>query len=82
VGKNARRLRLAKNLSRRSLAEASGVSESTIKRFELTGTITLEAMVLLATPLDERGSITRLFNPSHPASLDELRNSRRQRGSR
>ena len=82
VGKNARKLRLAKNLSRRSLAEQSGVSASTIKRFELTGSITLEAMILLATPLDQRTAIAKIFNPDQPGSLEELKNSRRQRGVR
>lgn len=39
--------RLSKNLSRKTLAENSGVSESTIKRFELTGVVTLEALILI-----------------------------------
>ena len=47
IGENARALRLAQNLSRKTLAERAGVSESTIKRFETTGQITLDALVLL-----------------------------------
>lgn len=47
VGSNAKKRRLSKNLSRKTLAENSGVSESTIKRFELTGVVTLEALILI-----------------------------------
>ncbi|WP_039055861.1 helix-turn-helix transcriptional regulator [Enterobacter sp. Bisph1] len=82
VGSHAKKLRLAKNLSRKTLAEKSGVSESTIKRFETTGIATLEVVILLATALDDLSPVTRLFNPEHPASLDELKNSRRKRGMR
>ncbi|ASL25594.1 helix-turn-helix domain-containing protein [Azotobacter chroococcum] len=82
VGKNAQTLRLSKNLSRKTLAEQSGVSESSIKRFELTGSITLEAMILLATSLDELTPISRLFKPSQPNSYEELKNSKRKRGTK
>lgn len=80
VGDNAKKLRLAKNLSRKTLAEKSGVSESTIKRFETTGIVTLEALILLATALDELSAVTQLFKPEHPGSIEELKNARRKRG--
>lgn len=82
TGQNAKALRLSKNLSRRTLAEKSGVSETTIKRFETTGVVTFEALILLATALDERAAVTRLFNPEHPNSVDELKNAKRKRGMR
>ena len=82
TGQNAKALRLSKNLSRRTLAEKSGVSETTIKRFEMTGVVTFEALILLATALDERAAVTRLFNPEHPNSVDELKNAKRKRGMR
>lgn len=82
VGKNAKTLRLSKNLSRKTLAEKSGVSESSIKRFEMTGSITLEAMILLATALDELTPISKLFKPSQPDSYNELKNARRMRGTK
>ncbi|WP_233599202.1 helix-turn-helix domain-containing protein [Erwinia sp. JUb26] len=82
IGENAKTLRLSKNLSRRTLAEKSGVSESTIKRFETTGIVTLEALILLATALDERNAVTKLFSPEHPHSMDELKNAKRKRGMR
>jgi len=82
VGENAKSLRLSKNLSRKTLAEKSGVSESTIKRFEMTGVVTLETLILMATALDELTSVTRLFKPEHPNSYDELKNAKRKRGMR
>ncbi|POA21742.1 XRE family transcriptional regulator [Pseudomonas sp. FW300-N1A1] len=82
LGKNAESLRLSKNLSRKTLAEQSGVSESSIKRFEYTGSITLESMILLATALDELTPVMSLFKPSHPSSIDELKNLKRKRGTK
>ncbi|MGQ7816789.1 helix-turn-helix domain-containing protein [Metapseudomonas furukawaii] len=61
VGENARALRLAQNLSRKTLAERAGVSDSTIKRFETTGQITLEALVLLASSLGGMLLMDRFF---------------------
>ncbi|WP_077046969.1 helix-turn-helix transcriptional regulator [Pseudomonas sp. KK4] len=82
VGENAKTLRLSKNLSRKTLAEKSGVSESTIKRFETTGVVTLEALILMATALDELTCVTRLFKTEHPNSIEELKNAKRKRGMR
>ena len=82
VGGNAKALRLSRNLSRKTLAEKSGVSETTIKRFETTGIITLETLILLATALDELTAVTKLFRPDHPNSIDELKNANRKRGMR
>ncbi|OWJ95600.1 hypothetical protein B6S59_10290 [Pseudomonas sp. A46] len=61
VGENALALRLAQNLSRKTLSERAGVSESTIKRFETTGQITLEALVLLASSLGGHAADGSLF---------------------
>ncbi len=82
VGKNAKKLRLSKNLSRKTLAQLSGVSESSIQRFETSGATTLESMILLATALDELTPLTTLFKPMQPNSLAELKNSKRKRGTK
>ncbi|KMT55453.1 helix-turn-helix domain-containing protein [Pseudomonas fildesensis] len=82
VGSNAKALRLSKNLSRKTLAEKSGVSESTIKRFEMTGVVTLEGLILLATALDELTCVAKLFKPEHPNTYEELKNAKRKRGTR
>ena len=82
LGANAQALRLSKNLSRKTLAKLSGVSESSIKRFEHTGAITLESMILLATALDELTPVMDLFKPSRPNSIEELKNLKRKRGNK
>lgn len=82
IGENARALRLAQNLSRKTLAERSGVSESTIKRFETTGQISLDALVLLASALGVAHQLRELFTQAQPASLNELKQTGRQRGRR
>lgn len=82
IGKNAQALRLSKNLSRKTLAQLSGVSESSIKRFELTGSITLESMILLASALDELSPLSRLFTLTQFDSYAQLKNVNRQRGTK
>lgn len=81
IGKNARILRLSKNYSRKTLAQLSGVSESSIKRFEATGSITLESMILLATALDDLSPISNLFKLTEFSSLAQLKNLKRKRGT-
>nr|WP_290982988.1 helix-turn-helix transcriptional regulator [Halomonas sp.] len=68
VGANARAARLAKNLSRKTLAQMTGISESTIKRFESTGQITLDSLVLIATALGTTRQIAELFEYEHAIS--------------
>ncbi|WP_339367048.1 helix-turn-helix domain-containing protein [Cellvibrio sp. OA-2007] len=82
LGQNARQLRLARNLSRKTLAKLSGVSESSIKRFEVSGSITLESLILLAAALDQLAPISALFKPEQPSSIAELKNARRKRGAK
>jgi len=82
IGENARELRLAQNLSRKTLAERAGVSDSTIKRFETTGQITLDALVLLASALGVAQQLSGLFKHAQPVSLDELKQGGRVRGRR
>jgi len=82
VGKNAQALRLSKNLSRKTLAQLSGVSESSIKRFELTGSITLESVILLATALDDLTPVSNLFKLTEFSSSAQLKNLKRQRGTK
>jgi len=82
IGKNAQALRLSKNLSRKTLAQLSGVSESSIKRFELTGSITLESVILLATALDDLAPVSNLFKLTEFSSSAQLKNLKRQRGTK
>ena len=80
IGANAREARLAQNLSRKSLAQMAGVSESTIKRFESNGQITLDGLVLIATALGATRQLAELFVYEHPLTLEEIKQVGRSRG--
>lgn len=79
IAQQAQQKRLEKNLSRKSLAERSGVPESTIKRFETTGNISLNALLELAWVLDSLQDFSQLFLTQSPSSLFQKATAR-QRG--
>jgi transcriptional regulator with XRE-family HTH domain len=80
IAGNAKRLRLGKNLSRRTLAQKSGVPESNIKRFETTGKISLDGLLLIAICLGAEEPLTSLFASTPSLTLQELKNYERARG--
>ena len=51
IAKQARELRLEKNLTQEGLAKRSGVSLASIKRFERLGKISLESLLEIALVL-------------------------------
>ena len=86
LGRRLRALRLAHRWRRVTLAERTGVSASTIQRFETSGKITLENLLRLAEGLGRADELAVLFEPPPARSIDELerRTSRPlpKRGSR
>ena len=68
--------RLAMNLTQRELAERSGVTWASLKRFERQGLIALESLLKLAVVLDCLDDFDRLAVESEPIpaaqSLDAL----------
>ena len=82
MGADARQLRLAQNISRKTLAERTGVSESTIKRFEGTGQISLEGLMLVACVLKRQRGLADVFRQEAPVSLETLKQPVRVRGRR
>lgn len=82
IGENFKSLRLSKNMSRKTMAKKSGVSMSTIQRFETTGIISLESLILLGIAINETESIAKLFHTEHPNSYEALKNTKRQRGTK
>ncbi|VVO42089.1 helix-turn-helix domain-containing protein [Pseudomonas fluorescens] len=80
IAENAKRLRLSKNFSRRMLALKSGVPESNIKRFETTGKISLDGLLLIAICLGAEEPLANLFGAPQSLSLQELKNYDRSRG--
>ena len=70
------------NWPRHHLASKSGVTESTIKRFEKNGQITLENLIRLAQAMGAADEILSLFPLPSLQSLAEVeqRSKQRQRG--
>jgi hypothetical protein len=78
LARSAREKRLSLNLSQQSLSKASGVSYSVIKKFELTGKISLESLLKLAAALGNLSDFTEIFTQttfSARNTFDELMKS-------
>lgn len=74
-------LRLMSNLKRESLAEMSGVPAPSIKRFELTGEISLRSLLKLAHALGALDTVDGLFVVSRSfSSLDEIEAMENKKG--
>ncbi len=71
LGDRARQLRLALRLPQTELAQRAGVSVPTVKRFEHSGTATLENALRLATVLNADAAFDTLFAPPEHRSIDE-----------
>lgn len=69
--------REAAGLSRDALAEVSLVPASTIKKFELSGQISLRQFMLLWQSLDDLSRLAELTKPqpAMPTSIEEVLNS-------
>ena len=75
IGQRAKTKRLKLNMSQKTLSEHSGVSYSTLKKFEQSGKISLESLLKIALTLDELDQFEHLFVKNlHalPSSIDEL----------
>ena len=72
IAKRAKNLRLQKKFKRITLAEKSGVSASSIKRFETTGQISFTSLLQIANALGVLGGFNTLFEAEKPLTLSEL----------
>lgn len=71
-----RKLRKAKGYSQTEMAQRSGVSLGSLKRFELTGQISLESLLKLAYLLDRLDDFMEVFEPGVDMKrLEKLFNS-------
>lgn len=84
LAENARKRRLDKGLSRRSLSERTGIPEPTLERFETKGKISLEAFLKLVVEFDWFDEMSAILSKSKFSTGEELetinKNQRRQRG--
>ncbi|MCU0858400.1 MAG: helix-turn-helix domain-containing protein [Pontiellaceae bacterium] len=67
-----RALRLARNWKQATLAERSGVTLASLRRFEHTGQASLHNLLKLAFALDRLDEFDSVLNPSIAGSIAEL----------
>jgi transcriptional regulator with XRE-family HTH domain len=74
IGSRVRARRLQLGWSRETLATRAGVNPWSLKRFEITGQISLESLIKLAIVVGNIGDFEDLFaaRPRDPISMDEL----------
>lgn len=82
IAERVKQIRLANNFSRKTLAERSGVSEASIKRFETTGEIALLSLAKLAFALGFLQEFDKLFIPQDLISIKNIVQKQRARGRR
>ena len=71
IGARARALRLLRGLQQYELAQRAGVGVMTVRRFEKTGTASIENVLRIANALNAEQSFDALFAPPPYSSLDE-----------
>jgi transcriptional regulator with XRE-family HTH domain len=76
----AKKARLSQNLSRKTLSKVSGVAESSIKRFEMSGEISIISLLKIAKALGHINQFEDTFTPSQPASIEQVIAKKRARG--
>lgn len=73
-----RALRLHKKWKRTTLAERSGVTASSLRRFEQTGKISLESFLKLLSALGRLDEMDSLLLPPAARSIEDLEKQRRK----
>ncbi|MFC1877948.1 helix-turn-helix domain-containing protein [Thermodesulfobacteriota bacterium] len=84
LAERVKELRLQKKWKRSTLAERSGVSEGSLRRFEQTNKISLENFLKLLSALGRLDEMDELLQPPTIKSIDDLETQKQklpQRGS-
>lgn len=79
IGQRAKETRLLVNMTQQELASRSGVSLSTVKRFEQTGNIAFGSLLEIAFVLNKMENFGELFKAPEITSLFEKEPKLRQR---
>lgn len=77
IAERFRRIRRRRSISQQKMAEMSGVSYGSIKRFELTGQISLLSLTRLAIALDVADDLRGLFTQVPYRNIQEVINESR-----
>ena len=72
IAANVRKRRKGRKLSMRKLADKSGVSYGSIKRFESIGEISLVSLLKIAIVLDCADAFEQLFTETEIRSIQEI----------
>lgn len=72
IAANVRKRRKERKLSMQDLAEKSGVSYGSVKRFESSGEISLLSLLKIATVLDCADGFEALFTEPEIRSIQEI----------
>lgn len=76
-----KKVRLSQNISQAQLATESGVTLSTVRRFEQTGEVSLKYLVNMAITLNRAEDFSELFRETPPVNLFEKEPTPRVRAS-
>ena len=82
VSENFRKRRVEKNITRRRIAELSGVPLSTVARFEQKGLSEFESLIKLAMALGYSAEIKGLFSTPKFTTMEELDLIRQKRNDK
>lgn len=74
LAKRVRNIRRRRSISQQKLADMSGVSYGSIKRFEQTGQISLLSLTRIAMALDIAGELRNLFTEVPYQDIQEVIN--------
>lgn len=77
VAANVRRVRKRRGISQQKLSKLTGVSYGSIKRFEMTGNISLLSLTKIAVQLDAVDDIKSLFSSVPYLSIEEVINEQK-----
>jgi transcriptional regulator with XRE-family HTH domain len=76
LAKRVKQRRREGRLTQRTLADKSGVSLGSLKRFETSGEISLSSLLRVAVVLGYEDDFTSLFARKNYQSLDEIINAK------
>ena len=77
MAQRIRNIRRRRSISQEKLAEMSGVSYGSIKRFEMSGQISLISLTKIAIALDLADELRNLFTQAPYKDIQEVINERR-----
>ena len=79
IALRVRQYRLDKNITQESLSKKSGVSYASLRKFEVSGEISLKSLIKIAIALGMSEEFTKLFTNQTFASMDELLKEKKQK---